>query len=62
MGLQLAPGQKQPIKDMQQAKIAIDTVAFIADKLHPHIGEDDRKVLRNIISDLQINFVKQSAS
>lgn len=60
MGLQLAPGSKEPIKDMAQAKLAIDTVAFLADKLHPHIGEEERKMLRGIVSDLQMNYVRQS--
>mgnify|MGYP001615759045 CR=1 FL=1 len=60
MGLRLAPGQKELIKDLTQAKVAIDTVAFIADKLHPHIPEQDRLAMRGLLSDLQINFVKQS--
>jgi len=60
MGLRLAPGQKEMTKDMTQAKLAIDTIAFIVDKLHPHIGENERRALRGILSDLQLNFVKQS--
>lgn len=57
MGIRLAPGQKEPAKDMAQAKVAIDTIAFIGDKLHPHLNEEDRKVVRGLISDLQMNFV-----
>jgi len=60
MGLRLAPGQKETEKDLAQAKIAIDTVVFISDKLHAHISEDDRRALRALISDLQVNFVRQS--
>lgn len=60
MGIRLAPGQKEPTRDLAQAKIAIDMVVFIADKLHPHIGEDERRALRGLISDLQLNFVRQS--
>lgn len=60
MGLRLAPGQKEMTKDMTQAKLAIDTIAFIVDKLHPHIGENERRALRGMLSDLQLNFVKQS--
>lgn len=60
MGLRLAPGQKEMTKDMTQAKLAIDTIAFIVDKLHPHIGENERKALRGLLSDLQLNFVRQS--
>ena len=60
MGLRLAPGQKEMTKDMTQAKLAIDTIAFIVDKLHPHVGENERKALRGLLSDLQLNFVRQS--
>ena len=57
MGIRLAPGQKEPVKDMIQAKVAIDTVVFISDKLHPKLSEEERKMLRGLISDLQMNFV-----
>lgn len=60
MGLRLAPGQKEPTKDLVQAKVAVDTVVFIADKVHPHVSEEDRRALRALVSDLQINFVKHS--
>lgn len=60
MGLRLPPGKKEPVKDLAQAKIAVDTVVFITDKLGTHISEDDRRALRGLVSDLQVNFVKQS--
>jgi len=60
MGIRLAPGQKESSIDLTQAKLAIDTMVFISDKLHPHIGEEERKALRALIGDLQINFVRHS--
>jgi len=60
MGLHLPPGHKEPVKDMSQAKIAIDTVVFIADQIHPHLDEESRRSLRAIITDLQINFVQHN--
>ena len=60
LGLRIAPGQKEPQKDLTQAKVAIDTIVFMIDKLHPHIGEEERKALRALVGDLQINFVRQS--
>jgi hypothetical protein len=60
MGLRLAPGQKEIVKDLAQAKVAIDTVVFMVDKLQPHIEEQDRIALRSLISDLQLNFVRQN--
>lgn len=60
MGIRLAPGQKELIKDMAQAKVAIDMVAFINDKLHPVMSEQDRIAMRGLVSDLQLNFVRHS--
>jgi len=57
MGIRLAPGQKEIARDLAQAKIAIDTAAFIADKISPNISEEERKILRDLISSLQINYV-----
>ena len=60
MGIRLAPGQREVEKDLAQAKIAIDTIVYIVDRIHPHVGEEERKALRGLASDLQINFVRQS--
>ena len=60
MGLHLPVGRKEPITDMAQAKVAIDTVIFISDKLHPHLDDEGRKTIRGIISDLQLNFVQRN--
>jgi hypothetical protein len=60
IGIRLAPGQKEIIKDLPQAKVAIDTLAFIVEALNPHIAEEDRAAIRNLISDLQINYVRQT--
>ncbi len=60
MGLHLPPGQKEPVVDFEQAKIAIDTIAYIADKLQPNLNEDERKALRGLIGDLQLNYVQKS--
>lgn len=60
MGLVPPPGQKEITKDLEQAKIAIDTVVFIVDKIRPHVDEEQRRALQTLISNLQINFVQQS--
>lgn len=60
LGIRLAPGQKELAKDLPQAKVAIDTLVFISDKLQPHISEEERKYLRAIVSDLQMNYVRIS--
>ncbi|MGI6296278.1 MAG: DUF1844 domain-containing protein [Armatimonadota bacterium] len=60
MGLHLPPGRKEPVVDLEQAKIAIDSIVFVADKLQPHLSEDEQKALRGLIGDLQLNFVQKS--
>ena len=61
MGLQVNPATGKIEKDLAQAKIAVDTVVFLGDKLHPHLNDAERKEIRSLISDLQVNFVQQSA-
>jgi len=60
MGLHLPPGRKEPVVDMMQAKLAIDVIISIADKLHPHIDEESRRAIRGMIADLQLNFVQHN--
>ena len=60
MGLVANPSTGQIERDLTQAKIAIDTVAFLAQQLEPTVPAEDRLPLRALVSDLQINFVEQS--
>ena len=60
MGLQVNPATGKVDKDLIQARIAIDTVVFIGDKISPHLDETDRRQIRSLTNDLQINFVQQS--
>jgi hypothetical protein len=60
MGVRIVPGQKEPVKDLVQAKVAIDAVAHISDQLHPHVSDEVRRALRSVVSDLQLNFVRQN--
>ena len=60
MGLQVNPASGKVEKDLVQAHIAIDTVVFLADKISPHIDEANRREIRSLVNDLQVNFVRQS--
>lgn len=60
MGLVANPGTGQIERDMAQAKVAIDTVAFLASQLEGTVPPEERLPLRALVSDLQINFVEQS--
>ena len=60
MGLQINPGTGKIEKDLAQARTAIDCVMALADRVTPHLDEAQRREMRGLISDLQINFVNQS--
>jgi hypothetical protein len=60
MGLVANPGTGQIERDMDQAKVAIDTVAFLAQQIEPYVPAQERLPLRALVSDLQMNFVEQT--
>lgn len=59
MGIRLPAGAKEVKKDMEQAKLAVDTVAFLVEKLNPKLSDEEKKMTEMLVSDLKINFVKQ---
>ncbi len=60
MGLQMNPVTKKVERDLLQAKLAIDTIAFMTDQLMPHIPDEQKKAYRALVGDLRVNFVQQS--
>ncbi|MBC7807253.1 MAG: DUF1844 domain-containing protein [Akkermansiaceae bacterium] len=60
MGLVANPSTGQIERDLDQARIAIDTVEFLAKQLEPAVAPEERLPLKALVSDLQINFVEQS--
>lgn len=60
MGKRVPPGMKQPPRDLTQAKLAIDVLSSVSEKLDPHIDDEEKKTLTGVISDLQVNFVNES--
>jgi len=60
MGIRLAPGKSEVEKDMVKAKSAIDCVAFLTEKIAPSLSSDDVRRLRSMVTDLQLNYVKQA--
>ena len=60
MCLRLAPGKSEVVKDMAKAKSAIDCVAFMTEKIALNLAPDDTMRLRSMVTDLQMNYVKQS--
>ena len=58
MGLRVEPGTDKTVKDLERAKTAIDCISCLIEKLEPHINSDEKRKLKNLLSDLQINFVR----
>ncbi|MCL6623581.1 MAG: DUF1844 domain-containing protein [Fimbriimonadales bacterium] len=60
MGLHPDPLTGEVHRDLPQAKLAIDFVARFIEALEPQANDVERRRLQNLLSDLRINFVKQS--
>ncbi|MBQ04200.1 hypothetical protein CL673_05760 [Candidatus Bathyarchaeota archaeon] len=60
MGLRLIPGKEEAEKDLVKAAAAIDSLSVMVDKLAPRLPEEDLAGLRAILTDLQINYARQS--
>jgi hypothetical protein len=59
MGIVANPATGLIAKDMAKAKLAIDCAQFLADKVSPHLDEEERREIRTLIANLQINFVQR---
>lgn len=61
IGLRMDPRTREVKKDFERARVAIDCVAFLIEKLEPNLGDDEKRRLRTLLTDLQVNFVKQKS-
>ena len=61
MGLVADPSTHEMKRDLEQARIAIDCVGYLASKVEPDLDDRTRRELKSLVSDLQINFVQQSS-
>jgi hypothetical protein len=48
--------RKDIVKDLEKARLSIDTLIFMVDKLEPFINEEEKKQLRQLVSNLQFTF------
>ncbi len=62
LGLLQNPVTKLVVKDLPQARLAIDCVAALTEKIDPDISEDERRDYRRLLNDLRMNYVQQSGS
>ncbi|MBI3911267.1 MAG: DUF1844 domain-containing protein [Armatimonadetes bacterium] len=59
MGLQLDPLTGKVERDLDQARLAIDCLGDLAQRLGAHQDERSRRELNNLLTDLRLNFVRQ---
>ena len=62
LGLQpdMVTGQIEP--NLEQARVAIDVVSFLAGRLDPQLDEDDKRQVQSLVRDLKINFVQKGGA
>lgn len=61
LGLMKNPVTGQLETDLEQAKVAIDTISALANQLEPKLSESEATELKDLLSNLRINFVQQKA-
>ena len=60
LGLAPNPGTGQMEPDLPQAKIAIDTMVFLAGQIEPFLRPEETLPLKSMLGDLQLAYVRQS--
>lgn len=61
MGLQVDPITGKIDRDLKQAKIAIDVASRLVEAMDPELDDEDRRQVQSLLSDLRLNYVRQSA-
>ena len=57
--MRVDPRTNEIKKDFERAHVAIDCIISLVDKLEPQLAGEAKNRLRNLITDLQINFARQ---
>ena len=58
MGLRTRPGTEKIEVDFDQARVAIDTAAFLAENIRSHLPDVETRRLEEIVGDLKLNYVR----
>lgn len=61
MGLVPNPATKQVERKLDEAQLAIDAAAALADLIRPRVGERERREIESLITNLRLNFVEQKS-
>ena len=60
LGLQLAPGAKETKADLAQARLAIDTVAYIKDALGTNLSAAEQREVEQMLATLRMNYIQRT--
>ncbi len=59
MGLVPDPATQKVERNLDDARLAIDAVAALADQLRPRLPDAERRQLETLLTDLRLNFMQQ---
>jgi cobalamin biosynthesis Mg chelatase CobN len=59
MGLVPSEATKQIERNLDEAQLAIDAAAALAEVLRPRVPETERREIENLIATLRLNYVEQ---
>jgi hypothetical protein len=61
MGLIPHPKHKKVVKDLRQAKIAVDAASALTEIVLPHLPDSQQREIKILMSDLKMNFISHSS-
>lgn len=61
LGLRVKTGTDKTERDFGRARVVIDCIAFLVDKLETHVADQEKSEMRRLLADLQINFARLTA-
>ncbi len=61
MGLVPDPATKQDVRKLEDAQIAIDAAAALAEVIRPRVADAERREIEALITNLRLNFVEQKS-
>ena len=60
LGLQLAPGAKETKADLRQARLAIDTIAYLQGALGDNLQDAEKREVEQVLSTLRMNYLQRT--
>lgn len=58
LGLRTKPGTDKVETDFDQARVAIDTLGFLVEKLRPRLPDDEKRRIDGLVADLKLNYLR----